>query len=413
MSQYLENEICKFTPLFKIDYSKKINIISTVLFKLKTSGYKPFLKYVNGVQHLSNFMHKKLPGFHLRLFIDDSIYSDEDLMKKLKSIKNIQIVRYSCPKFLIDGFHRGMFGTLIRLFPMFDFKNNDADHIIVSDIDYATEANVEKDVFIIKTYLLIQLKKQLDNLYFIFDNFGMYKPARDVGLSMDNYSKNLKTIIPHILAGLIVNLKRISPNILLKYLNEIDANNKVHSTYSKNMKKLQQMYKTNNKKFVYGIDEYFLNHYLLLYIDENKLEFCSKIQYNIINLIFSKLFYWSTMRKDLNETEIAFFTKFFNYILKDIDGFKFKNIKDAFYFMDKYTYYENYKKNKKFSANQIIIFKRLYAFYQFLKEKKITYLNPIYVNFIIDNMKNRIHIDEYRFFYSKKSPIVMEEIILP
>ena len=68
MPQYLENEICKFTPLFEIDYSKKINIISTVLFKMKNSGYKPFLKYVNGVQHLSNFMHKKLPGFHLRLF---------------------------------------------------------------------------------------------------------------------------------------------------------------------------------------------------------------------------------------------------------------------------------------------------------------------------------------------------------
>ena len=73
MPKYLENEICKFTPLFEIDYSKKINIISTVLFKMKNSGYKPFLKYVNGVQHLSNFMHKKLPGFHLRLFIDDTI----------------------------------------------------------------------------------------------------------------------------------------------------------------------------------------------------------------------------------------------------------------------------------------------------------------------------------------------------
>ena len=406
MPQYLENEICKFTPLFEVDYSKKINIISTVLFKLKTFEYKPFLKYVNGVQYLSNVMHKKLPGFHLRLFIDDNIYSDDELMKNLKSIKDIQIVRYSCPNFIVGGFHRGMFGTLVRLFPMFDFKNNDADHVMSTDIDYDNEKNVERDVFIIKAYLLLKMKKQLENLYFIFDNFGIGRTARNNDFGMDNYPKNLQTIIPHILAGLIVNLKRISSSILIKYLKEIDANNKVHSSYAKN-----GTHKSNNKKFIYGVDEYFLNHYLLDYIDQHKLEFCTRISYNITNIIYNKLFLKRKIRKDLSEKDINFFTKFFNYILKDIDGFKFRNINDAFFFMDKYTYYENYKNTKKFSANQILIFKRLLAFYQYLNEKKINYLNPYYVNFIVDYMKNRIHLDEYKFFFSNKAPIIIEEII--
>ena len=413
MSQYLENEICKFTPLFEIDYSKKINIISTVLFKMKNSGYKPFLKYVNGVQHLSNFMHKKLPGFHLRLFIDDTIYTDNELIKNLKSIKNIQIVRYSCPNFLINGFHRGMFGTLVRLFPMFDFKNNDADHVIVTDIDYVSEKNIETNIFIIQAYLTLKNNKKLDNLYLVCDNALLLgKSGLDRNLPYDNYPKNLKTIIPHIAAGLIINIKKLNQKILVNYLKNIDSNKEVHSSYSKNTKFLYNRFKSNNKKFVFGVDEYFLNNILLKYIDENKLEFCARIRYNIINLIYDTLFFLKKMRTDLNEKEIAFFTKFFNYILKDIDGFKFKNIKDAFYFMDKYTYYENYKKNKKFSANQMLIFKRLYAFYQFLRKKKITYLNPIYINFILDDMKNKIHIDEYRFYYSKKTPIVMEEIIL-
>ena len=40
---------------------------------MKNSGYKPFLKYVHGVQFLLNAMHKKLPRFHLRLFIEDDL----------------------------------------------------------------------------------------------------------------------------------------------------------------------------------------------------------------------------------------------------------------------------------------------------------------------------------------------------
>jgi hypothetical protein len=413
MSQYLENEICKFTPLFEIDYSKKINIISTVLFKLKTTGYKPFLKYVNGVQFLSNVMHKKLPGFHLRLFIDDTIYSDEESMKKLKAIKDIQIVRYSCPNFIVGGFHRGMFGTLVRLFPMFDFKNNDANHVIITDIDYISEKNVEINILVIKAYLILKNHKKLENLYLICENFGVLgKFGIDKNLSLDNYAKNLKIIIPHISAGLIINTKRISMNPLINYLKNIDSNKEVHSSYSKNTKLLYNKYKSNNKKFVFGVDEYFLNNILLPYIDENKLEFCARIKYNIINIIYNKLFFNKKIRKDLSEKDIKFFTIFFNYLLKNIDGFKFKNINDAFFFMDKYTYYENYKKTKKFSANQIIIFKRLFKFYHFLIDKKINFLNPYYVNFIVNYMKNRIHLDEYQFFFSNKAPIILEEIIL-
>jgi hypothetical protein len=296
---------------------------------------------------------------------------------------------------------------------MFDFKNNDADQVIITDIDFENDANFEKESFIINTYLFIKSKKKLDDLYFIFENFGLGKPSRDINLSMDNYSEKLKTIIPQIIAGQIVNLKRVSSNIIIKYLSNIDSNNKVHSVYSKNSEKLQKLYKTNNKKFVYGVDEYFLNYYLLDFIQKHKLEFCSKIQYNVINLIYSTLFYWNKMKNNLSKKEITFFKKFFNFILKDIDEFKFTNIQDAFNLMDKYTYYKNYKNNKKFSKNHIIIFKRLYAFYKICREKNIKYLNPMYLNFILDYMKNRLHIYEYRFYFSKKAPIILEEIILP
>ena len=46
---YLQNNLCKFTPLFDIDYNKKVNIFSTCFFKLENSGYKDFSKYLDAL----------------------------------------------------------------------------------------------------------------------------------------------------------------------------------------------------------------------------------------------------------------------------------------------------------------------------------------------------------------------------
>ena len=37
---------------------------------------------------------------------------------------NIEIVEYICKEFLINNFHNGTFGTLIRLYPLFDTEYN-------------------------------------------------------------------------------------------------------------------------------------------------------------------------------------------------------------------------------------------------------------------------------------------------
>jgi hypothetical protein len=49
---YLKNDLCNFTPLFDIDYTKKKNIISVSLFKMYTGGYKNFNKYIIGLFNL-------------------------------------------------------------------------------------------------------------------------------------------------------------------------------------------------------------------------------------------------------------------------------------------------------------------------------------------------------------------------
>ena len=133
---YLKNSICKFNPLFEIDYSKKKNIISASFFKIQGGGYMSFDKYLNGIFLLNEFVIKELPGFELRLFIDQTISNDNDIFEKLKKNK-IKLIIFECSNFLINNFHRGIFGMIARFFPIFNFENNDAKNVIISDIDFS------------------------------------------------------------------------------------------------------------------------------------------------------------------------------------------------------------------------------------------------------------------------------------
>ena len=137
MDNYLLNNICKFTPLFDIDFNKKQNIFSAIFFKLHGGSYKNFEMYMKGLNNLTNFIRNSFKGYKLRLFIDESIFEDKYILEKLKSYNIIQLVKYHCTEFVIDDkYHRGLFGTLIRFFPMFDFPNNDAGIVRVTDIDF-------------------------------------------------------------------------------------------------------------------------------------------------------------------------------------------------------------------------------------------------------------------------------------
>ena len=54
--------------------------------------------------------------------------------------------------------------------------------------------------------------------------------------------------------------------------------------------------------------------------------------------------------------------------VKDIDNYEFKNLRDAFMLMDKYTYHNL---NKKLKPNQIVIFKRIIEFLKKIKKSNV------------------------------------------
>lgn len=273
-SIYLKNNLCNFTPLFKIDYSVKKNIISCSFFKRNNSYYKSFSKYVKGIQSLYYNVIKNYKHFSVRLFIDNSIYKDNNIMKKLKKLDKLEIILYDCPMYKINNnYHQGLFGTLIRFFPMFNFPNNDAKIVILSDID---------DYSFKKYFELFKIiGPKINDLYLIkFANAGrMFKNKELFNTKYQN------VILDYIKPQEIVCLKQIDYNVIIDFFKNLDSKIKYSYYINKNLIRDNNYISKyeNNGHFIYGIDEYFLNNDYIKYFIKNKKPFVEKLNFNIFN----------------------------------------------------------------------------------------------------------------------------------
>lgn len=258
--EYLSNPFCKLEPMFETS-KKKVNIISCVFFKMR-KHYKNFKKYVSGLQRLIIFREKFLPNFKLRIFIDQTIVDDIEVMKILNKDKvNIQPVKYTCENYQEDNkyYHKGTFGTLVRFLPMFDFDNNDAKHVIIADIELNDDdMRATKDIY--ENYVNSDNKKKITFLY----NGNIYKI-----FNIDN------VFYPHVYAGRLFNFKRIDKNIIISFIENIYNIPSENQTcgYSKNQ--------DNDDEIKYGIDECFLNKYLMKHFIESGTIFSYFVKYEI------------------------------------------------------------------------------------------------------------------------------------
>ena len=112
--QYLKNNICNFKPLFDFNPANKKNIVSCAFFKLITSAYKDFNLYIDGLEKLYDKVYIKYKDdkFIIRLFMDNSIYSDEKLYNRIKKMNKLEIILYSCENYIVPNesdYHIGLF----------------------------------------------------------------------------------------------------------------------------------------------------------------------------------------------------------------------------------------------------------------------------------------------------------------
>lgn len=328
---YLSNPICNFTPLKKIDYDVKKNIYSLSLFKMGSGGYKRFEKYISGIEKLNKIAEKN--GYEVRLFIDDTIYNDSFLMEKFNKMPSLSMIRYECKDFLIDKHHVGLFGTLVRFFPLFDFPNNDSNVVFVVDAD------VVERFFDTQTKILDLLNSYnlLDKIYLAYGG-NSYHINND---SSEKFVKNGETIIlPYCIADRIIGIQKIDQSPLVKfltklmnYMNPETRPAEILSNYYIEPDKYKLKCENN---ICFGIDEYFINNILFKHMIYSNIPFCYE---NTFNLSALNYYRHPDSRDFIQPKSVG--RKYYNRVYFDL----LKKVglgKYSFKELDKMIYVENY-----------------------------------------------------------------------
>jgi hypothetical protein len=329
--QYLENTVCKMIPLFEINYKIKKKLICASFFKMKTSGYKDFSIYVNGVKNVSKNINNIYPDWVFRIFIDNHIYNDAEIMNVLWTLKNTELVLFTCPSYC------GLFATLVRFFPMFDFPNNDASYVAITDID---SFDIDYNKYIMKNI------NKYNNNYFIKLGNVFYKKIKNYNLYYNNKFKTYSY------AFNIISIKRLPNNILINFINMVNQTKNVYSCY----------YDANNNdsnkfnigsNFCYGVDEYFINNVLCEYLLDNKIPYIEKYDFDLVKLLYNTYVNYN----ELSTNEQYVFEKLIDKLLKmsDIKVSPNLNLNDKYLKIDKIIFTFNETSKLKYS-----ILKNLY-----------------------------------------------------
>jgi hypothetical protein len=255
------------------------NVISTVVFRLE-NNYKNMGAYYKQIFNMTNNFNQNFPdNFYLRLYFDNSIIKKSDnelinkeidetwipLLKKLKKMPFVQLCWYKHTDFSLNNiFHAGIFGTIIRFLPIFDYSfNKNIKTVIISDIDVSPEY---------MNYTKNSIKYTLKhNLNFFFRTSFCKGVA-----GYHQTSSGIADTWLRIMAGtVIVNNYKFPKSILNNFFEQIYTKN-----YDENLQKFIKMdvfnkhsHKANKDPvFRYGLDEFFAM-YLLKDIINNKIKF--------------------------------------------------------------------------------------------------------------------------------------------
>jgi hypothetical protein len=255
--------------------SSKYNLVSTALFRLK-DNYRQMTKYHDLLLNLVNNFDKYFQNingyeFYLRIYFDESLTKKSGnniidteidtlwlpLLRKLKKHSFIQLCKFKHKDFIEDNniFHIGLFGTIIRFLPMFNFKFNDnIQLLVVSDVDL-------NDRYLDYTKSSYNYVINHDLQYFFRTSFCKGANGRHLA------SQNIANSWLRVMAGtMIINNYRFDKNLLNVFFGQIYNKNYGDDLLSFiNLDKTVDLHKKKTASesiFKYGIDEYFASYFI-------------------------------------------------------------------------------------------------------------------------------------------------------
>jgi hypothetical protein len=267
-----------FNKLCNIEYigdepNKDSIIFSCSLFKLNDM-YRDITVYVDGLRALIDYIDKLNRktdlDIYLFLYYDNSVDNDSKFVK----IKNycailpfIRLCKYECPSFIKNSLHLGVFGTFVRFLPFFEEKyKQNLKHIV--DIDLSES---EKNYYF--KYALPKVVKS-SNKCIVFQKIGyewkyanQYKNKFIDGTCIANiFLKNMCLPI-HLLTNFIEKLRDNNSKLRKTVENMLQKREEQQITKGDVLKNIDiNRYKNPGHLFIYGVDELFVNVYVLNYI---------------------------------------------------------------------------------------------------------------------------------------------------
>ena len=181
-------------------------------------------------------------------------------------------------------------------------------------------------------------------------------------------------IYPYIICDRVYCYKKINNKLLLNFFKLVNSSNEIYSSY-KNFKCVQNSELLKYDKYVYGIDEYFVNDIYIKYITNNNLSFGCKVKYDLLlNLWGYNKYYNSILPKRM----IKIYKIFFEYVL---DNYKYTSFKKSIYFIDKKLKLNKLNKNN-LTQNKIKLIMKIYLFFIKIYDTKYAeYFNKTFVKF--------------------------------
>lgn len=351
-------------------YKNNDKLISVCIFRMHSDEYKSSKLYIDGLNHIINNIQNKI-DWNLRIYYDRSIINKEKIndqqkkdmqgyittFKRALQTKKCELYKYSFPDFIVDKiYHQGLFGTLTRFMPLFDFDFEKSKTVYVSDVDS-----------------------------FFYDKFGkimeqftespqydlLYSAALCYNLSYYVSFNRLKIFYP--VAGCFIMKKKMDHKLFIQFLLDIKYNRGEYKSYiesyNKDNKKyidiklrqirnlpddkikrsiikkynhsLKAMESINKNQMPYGIDEFFLGKLLNTEITEKKIRYILLLKMTFTYIV-KQIRYANNYFYDLNKETSDILNSFFENILRNIHTFnKDNHAQNYFNMVNKIKYDDN------------------------------------------------------------------------
>jgi hypothetical protein len=228
-------------------------------------------------------------NWYFRIYYDNSIfnfkynnkYPWKDFFKKYIKHKRIQFVKFKCPSFMVENKHKNLFGTILRLYPLF-CQDEKTSMIILFDCDntFTQKYLDEIEKFRISDYDYNTFSSKYETSYYMYDfneedrhyYFRMASFASKVKYNIEYWNKILINISVYndktfeSLVTFLYNLHlSVLPNKKIKGykdfeygMDEIILNYQIKNLFEKNKKKLRIVRYNPNPLMVYNTFEKYL-----------------------------------------------------------------------------------------------------------------------------------------------------------